>query len=199
MGRESLIFSTKELSAKTWPDFVKLFKKPGEWDRCQCAYYHRTHPLPRREWEGLSKQQITERNRTEKRNLVNQGRSHGILVYAGGEPVGWCQYGPKEELPRIDATRRYKALAFGNQGRRLWRVTCFCVDRKHRNQGVAGIGLSAALKSIRRKGGGLVEAYPATHRGALAVWFGTVSMFKREGFRVAAPFGRSNVLMTKNI
>lgn len=32
---------------------------------------------------------------------------------------------------------------------------------------------------------------------ALALWFGTVSMFKKEGFSVAAPFGRGNVLMTR--
>lgn len=192
-------FSTKELSSRTWSDFVELFKTPGEWDQCQCVYYQRTRPLSSKERKGLTKQQRAERNRKEKKNLVNEGRSHGILVYAGGEPVGWCQYGPKEELPRIDAKRRYKALELHNDGRKLWRITCFCVDRKHRNQGVASAGLSAALTSIRREGGGLVEAYPATHRGALALWFGTVSMFEKEGFSVAAPFGRSNVLMTRTV
>jgi len=196
---ESAIFATKELSNRTWPDFVKLFKKPGEWALCQCMYYQRARPLPRRKREALTSQQWTERNRREKRELVRKGHAHGILVYSRSEPVGWCQYGPKEELPRIDAGRKYKAMALDNHAKRVWRITCFSVDRKHRHQGVASIALSAALRSIRNRGGGIVEAYPATHRGALALWFGTVSMFRREGFRIVAPFGRSNVLMSKTI
>ena len=38
-----------------------------------------------------------------------------------------------------------------------------------------------------------------TRRGALATWFGTASMFEREGFEVVAPFGKSNVVMRKNV
>jgi hypothetical protein len=49
------------------------------------------------------------RNRREKRDLVERGHAHGILVYANGEPVGWCQYGPREELPRIN----YRGFAPG--------------------------------------------------------------------------------------
>jgi hypothetical protein len=51
------------------------------------------------------------RNRRDKKELVEAGRSHGILVYADGEPVGWRQYGPHEELPRIDSSRKYRGLA----------------------------------------------------------------------------------------
>jgi len=87
----------------------------------------------------------------------------------------------------------------GGADQKLWRITCFSVDRRFRGQGVATAALRAALRSIGEKGGGTVEAYPATRRGALAVWFGTVSMFEREGFRVVAPFGRSNVLVRREV
>ncbi len=130
---------------------------------------------------------------------MDKGCSHGILVYDGREPIGWCQYGPKEELPRVDAGRKYRKLSLDSDGEKLWRITCFCVDKRYRNRGVASVGLRAALSSIRKKGGGLVEGYPATRKGALAVWFGTKSMFENEGFEVVAPFGRSNVLMRKTI
>lgn len=199
MKKPSPSFTTKELTMKTWPDFVKLFRKPGEWDWCQCMYYHRPRPLPRKEWEEFTKQQVVQRNREDKRKLLEKGCSHGILVYAKDEPVGWCQYGPKEELPRIDATRRYKALDLDSKAEKVWRITCFSVDRQHRHRGVASVGLSAALESIRKRGGGVVEAYPATRKGALALWFGTASMFRKEGFRVVAPFGRSNVMMSKTV
>ena len=147
----------------------------------------------------MTREQRIANNRREKRELVRRGCAHGILVYANGEPVGWCQYGPREELPRVDAARNYRRLALDTGGRRLWRITCFCVDRKHRNRGVATLALSAALKSIRGRGGGIVEAYPVRRRGALALWCGTVSMFEKEGFRVVAPYGKSGVLVRRTL
>jgi len=193
------MFTTKELTRKTWPDFEKFFGKPGEWGACWCIYYHRPRPLPKAERLKLSKGQRVARNRQDKKDLVDKGCSHGILVYDREEPVGWCQYGPKEELPRVDAGRKYRKLSLDSRGKKLWRISCFCVDRKYRNRGVASIGLMAALDSIEKNGGGMVEAYPVTHRGALASWFGSVSMFKANGFRIVAPFGKSNVVMRRVI
>jgi len=198
MGPRLTTFTTKELSRRTWPDVQRLFKKPGEWGACWCIYYQRPGPLPRREKEGHTLEQRAARNRRDKKELVGRGQSHGILVYSGEEPVGWCQYGPRHELQRIDAGRKYRKLGFA-AGERLWRITCFCVDRRYRNRTVASVGLAAALESIRKKGGGVVEAYPVTRRGALATWFGTVSMFKKEGFEIVAPFGRSNVVMRRKV
>jgi len=191
-------FVTRELSQKTWQDFEKLFKKPGEWGACWCVYYQRSGPLKRSEKAGMTLDQRAARNRREKKELVGEGFAHGILVYSGKEPIGWCQYGPKEELPRVDGGRKYRALNLGETSS-LWRITCFCVDKKYRNRDVATVGLAAALESIRKKGGGTVEAYPVTHKGALAAWFGSVAMFKREGFEIVAPFGKSNVLMRREL
>jgi GNAT superfamily N-acetyltransferase len=138
------------------------------------------------------------RNRRQKRALVEMGRSHGILVYLGGKPVVWCQYGPREELPRIDSDSKYRLPAAGD-ARKLWRITCFVVDKRHRKRGVATAALKAALTAIRDQGGGLVEAYPMRGFGSYRNWFGTVSMFRKEGFKVAAPFGKSNVVMRRII
>ncbi len=154
-------------------------------------------PLAKTETAKMNKAQRVARNRRDKKALVDKGRSHGILVYTHGEPVGWCQYGPKEELPRIDAGRTYSKLSLDREGNRLWRITCFWVDRKHRNCGVASAALNAVLNSIRKKGGGMVEAYPATRKGFPADWFGTLSMFQKEGFEVVAPLGKSNVLVRR--
>lgn len=191
-------YSTKELSKKTWPDFERLFEKPGEWDPCWCTYYHRPRPLPSNK-RLHSKARRAARNRQEKKDLVEKGCSHGILVYADGEPIGWCQYGPREELPRIDNGRNYRRLALDEDGKGLWRITCFAVDKRYRRSGVASTALRAVLKAIERKGGGVVEAYPVTRWGALADWFGTVSMFQKEGFETVAPFGKSNLLMRRVI
>ena len=161
--------------------------------------FQRPGPLPKKERAKLTKEQRIARDRHDKKDLVDKGCSHGILVYSHGEPVGWCQYGSKEELPRIDGGTVYRKLSLDSQGKRLWRITCFWVDRKHRNRGVACTALSAVLNSIKKKGGGLVEAYPATNRGFPADWFGTLSMFKKERFEIVAPFGKDNMLVQRAI
>lgn len=188
--------TTRELSEATWPDYAAFFERPGEWGVCWCTYYQRQKPTG---GSGLTGDQKASRNRKEKKRRVREGRAHGIMVYINGEPVGWCQFGLAHEIPRIDSSRRYRRLTPDYGGERLWRISCFCVDRKHRGMGVASAALAAALDSIRKMGGGVVEAYPVARRGALATWFGTVPMFEREGFKTVAPFGKSNVLMTKRV
>jgi ribosomal protein S18 acetylase RimI-like enzyme len=192
-------YLTKELSSRTWKDFEKLFLKKSDGGGCWCMIFQRPGPLTKSARGKLTGEQRAARNRQDKKDLVVKRRSHGILVYSDGAPVGWCQYGPKEELPRVDAGRIYTKLSLDNGGKRLWRITCFWVDRKHRNCGVATIALKAVLSSMRKKGGGLVEAYPATLKGFPADWFGILSMFRKEGFEVVAPFGKSNVLVRRTI
>jgi GNAT superfamily N-acetyltransferase len=159
--------------------------------------YHRTHALTERE-KLHSRVKSAARNRRQKRRLVEIGLTHGILVYDGGEPLGWCSYGLATELPRIDSYRSYKKLALGNSAK-LWRITCFVVHHKHRRRGIARVALRAALEAIRRKGGGLVEAYPMIRWGAGSDWFGTASMFTKEGFKTVAPFGRTNIVMRREV
>ena len=67
------------------------------------------------------------RKLSDKKALVMKGRSHGVLVFRNGEPVGWCQYGRAEELPRIDDDPNYRGLAPKNT-ERLWRIPCFVVN-----------------------------------------------------------------------
>ncbi len=142
-------------------------------------------------------------NRRTKETLVRQGRSHAILVFDDETPIGWCQYGVKDELPRIDAGRGYRKVEPEVGAEKLWRITCFFVDKEHRGKGVAKIALHAALESIKKKGGGIVEAYPVVSKKMAAVpewrWFGTPSMFRREKFKPVAPLGTSGLLMRRTI
>lgn len=199
---DSTHFATKELSKQTWGDFERMFSKPGEWVNCWCMYFHRAGPVPKAERQGVPWGRRKEKIKKERKKLTEENRSHGILVYDGDDPVGWCQYGLGEELPRIDANRRYKGLGLQQGSERLWRITCFCVDKKYRKRGVASAGLEAALESIKKKGGGTVEAYPAS-TGVLTTTLrahrGTVSMFDAHGFMEVAKFGKGNVLMRKQV
>jgi len=200
-------YSTKELSIRTWPDFEKLFRKQevvgdGWW--CWCTFHHVTsfslseNAQPRTRAEGAV------RNRQRKKELVEKSCAHGILVYEGREPVGWTQFGTSDELPRMDNTRNYRRLNLGNSGEKLWRITCFVVDKAYRRRGVASAGLRAALEAIKKKGGGLVEAYPVgrTDQGSNYIYCGTVSMFEKAGFKTIASLatGRTaTVVMQRTI
>jgi ribosomal protein S18 acetylase RimI-like enzyme len=198
-------YTTKELSTKTWPDFERLFSQGGGWDFCWCMHFQRARtPSEIQRLRTRAQKGVT--NRKEKKELVVAGRSHGILVYAEGQPVGWCQYGPREELPRIDHSRKYRTLS-PKDPQQLWRITCFVVHKNYRRRGVATAALQAALESIRRHGGGLVEAYPInrwlTRAFGNESTHGTSSMFQKAGFKIVAPFGdtrfSSHVLMRRTV
>jgi GNAT superfamily N-acetyltransferase len=188
-------YRTRELSPETWKDFEALFGKyGGVQDGCWCMYYHRARPN-----RGQPDEERHAQNRADHRRLVGEGTARGILVYREGVPVGWCQFGRTPELPRIDAGIKYRALGAARAPPPDWRITCFFVDRGQRRVGVATAALGAALEAIGRSGGGLTEAYPATQMRAVATWFGSESMFRKNGFQKVAPFGQSNVLMRKRV
>lgn len=156
-------YTTKELSKRTWPDFERLFSQGNGWDFCWCTAYQRGASGGRKA-SGLKLEKVP-RNRAEwnevnhrvKRDLVEDGRAHGILVYEGEEPVGWCQFGPAAELPIADEPQD------DGSGKPFWKVTCFVTLKDHRSSGVAGAGLRAAVEAIRESGGGRIEGYPYVH------------------------------------
>jgi GNAT superfamily N-acetyltransferase len=208
--------TTKELSVKTWSDFEDLFTRGNGWDFCACMVFQRGHHLPRSKFPNRTAMQVE--NLAQKRELVHDGLAHGILVYADEEVVGWCQYGPVDELP------------VGGKGRpgptdADWRITCLITDTEHRNRGVSRRALRAALVSIRRKGGGVVESYPVVwetndrlkrkfpdckaaevglvntrYKGAYRQLggMGMVAMFEAEGFKPVRTYDdRRLVMQTK--
>jgi len=118
-------------------------------------FYHGQGSFP------LGKGKTPKNRKDEKRKLVSENRSHGIIVYDGMTPVGWCQYGVSEELPRIQTSRTYNKVAPKTNGRsgRLWRVTCFFIDKDYRGKGVAAAALKAALNSIKQETGYLASSW----------------------------------------
>ena len=147
-------FSVKPLDESTWPDFARLVEKHnGVWGGCWCMAFHE---------EGVGKGKTALGNRAEKERRVRGGRAHAALVYDGANAVGWCQFGPTDELPRIKLKKDYLN---GLTQLPDWRITCFFVDRDYRGKGVAAIALEGALNEIARLGGGTVESYPEDAEG----------------------------------
>jgi GNAT superfamily N-acetyltransferase len=179
----------KELSPSTWGDFVKLFgKHGGVCGGCWCTFFCVVGP-----WKP------SERNKRIMKRLLLRGKAHGVLMYHEGVPVGWCQFGPSEELPRIDDMKNYKPVG----RRRFWRITCFFVDRDHRRRGVARGALRAALAAMKSHGARLVEAYPIdTGRkrySSSALYKGSLGLFEEFGFKKVAQLSENRVVVQKRL
>jgi GNAT superfamily N-acetyltransferase len=183
-------FYVKALDDSTWPDFARLVERHnGIWGGCWCMSFHLEHGFGNRTVSQL---------RSEKERRVRDDQAHAALVYDGSVAVGWCQFGPTEELPRIKNKRDYLD---GLTGLPDWRITCFFVDRDYRRRGVASVALKGALREISRLGGGTVESYPENVKGRSAsasfLHNGTVSMFEREGFKRSRRLGKSHWVVIK--
>ena len=102
---------------------------------------------------------------------MRERRAHAALVYDGADCVGWCQFGPPDELPRIKSTQAYEAGL--DDAARLADHLLLRRQGPPRT-GVADAALAGALAEIARLGGGTVESYPD-------------EVGDREGLRVVPP------------
>lgn len=165
--------TTKDLSKRTWPEFVAFFSQVHG---CACTLYsfgrHLTlagntaaeraklYGAPDRTRKYFpAQQQRREQELAAVKELLDRGRFHGILVFADGEPVGWCQYGRVEDLP-VDPGGSIEEKMLARDPTSQWRITCFTTRIDHRREGVASTALAAAVAAIRKRGGGWVEASP---------------------------------------
>jgi GNAT superfamily N-acetyltransferase len=172
--------SAKQLSMATWPDFDRLFAaNNGVWGGCWCTFFHTTGKFDSKAYDG---------NRRRKHSLVVEGHAHGTIVYCGTEPVAWCQFGPKEELVRIDGRRGYSPTAED-----AWRITCLFISRAHRRMGFADMAVAKAVDAMKKLRVKSVEAYPVEGRlSATFLWSGTPELFERAGFSRVGPLGKNS-------
>jgi hypothetical protein len=147
MAAERDTYSTRPLSPETWDDFARLVEaNNGVWGGCWCMGFHS---------DGLTRSAA--QNREAKQAHVRRGSVHQMLVFAGDECVGWCQYGSPAELPNIKNPGAYAKELVELPD---WRIGCIFTGKGHRGSGVARAAVTATLDAISAAGGGVVEAYP---------------------------------------
>jgi ribosomal protein S18 acetylase RimI-like enzyme len=103
------------------------------------------------------------------------------LIYAEGQPAGWCQAGPRDRLPKL-------RLQYGlDPSPETWAITCFLIPPQHRRRGLASRLLDGVLADLHVRGVRRVEAYPRRGESLEAgdLWTGPEAMFRRAGFVVA--------------
>jgi GNAT superfamily N-acetyltransferase len=171
-----MTIETKELTPDLWPEVERLFGAKGACGGCWCQYWR----LAKGEkWDIIKGDVAKERLR----QGVATGRTMGVLAFVEGKPVGWCTFGPRPSLARLD---RAPSLACDDASV-AWSIPCFFVAKDFRRKGVAGALLEAALRAIEAKGGRIAEGYPSRPdaEGKYVPSFsytGTISLFARAGF-----------------
>jgi hypothetical protein len=130
-------YTTRLLAPDTWADFAALVEaNNGVWGGCWCIGFHS---------EGIGKDSTAAGNREAKLAHVKNGSVHQVLVYRGDACVGWCQYGPPDEVATIKNPKTYQKDLIDLPD---WRIGCVFTGSGSRRQGVMRAGLAAALSAI---------------------------------------------------
>ena len=176
------------LTPETWSDFEAMFlRHKGVRGGCWCLF----HQVISSEFQILER----EERHSLQHERVAQGLATGAILYRDADIVGWGQFGRTTNLEQILRTRKLKAWVEDGNQLPDWFVTCLFVDKAYRKQGLQKYALKSAIKAIEMLGGGLTAGLPFDFPGnGRPAYNGSIDLFEREGFRVAAHFGHHALL-----
>ena len=156
-----------------WDDVVTIMGGPGEVG-CWCQ-------APRGVPVGYGKAEPGARE-TALRSQLGDEPPAGMLAYVDGDVAGWCGFGVRNRLPRLERSRTIPKV----DDKPVWSILCFNVRVGFRRKGVAAALLEGVIDYARRSGAPGVEAYPIDPEGGrVDVNFGFVGvtpMFENAGF-----------------
>ena len=176
-------------------DFLRFFDRTAFmdnpiWADCYCLFYQ--FAGPQEEWAKRG----ADENRADKAALIERGESHGYLLYADGEPAGWCHAAPRPTLPPLGMAPEM----WGNAGdaASVGSIVCFTIAAPYRRQGLATTLLDAACDGFRAQGIAVAEAYPVKRLQGAApdafVYHGPLSMYLAAGFERHAETERFQIV-----
>lgn len=162
------------LTKKRWSGFETLFGERGACGGCWCMLWR----LKRSEFE----RQKGKKNKQAMKTIVESGEIPGILAFSRGQPIAWCSVAPRDRFPALDRSRILKKI----DDETVWSITCFFIEKNHREKGVSAQMIKAAMDYVKIQGGKILEAYPVEPKKnrvpAVFVWTGLASAFGKAGF-----------------
>lgn len=171
-------------SPERFGDFLAVHSEANEAGWCFCSAWW----VPT--WEGWGERSAQD-NRAVRDRLCEAGEYDGYLIYADGQPAGWCQVGPRDRLSKL---RLQHGL---DPSPETWAITCFLIPPRYRRRGLASRLLDGVLADLRSQGVRRVEAYPRRGESLEAgdLWTGPEAMFRRAGFEIARDDPRRPILV----
>jgi GNAT superfamily N-acetyltransferase len=163
------------LTARTWPDFEKLFGPKGACAGCWCM----TWRLGKADYERLK----GDGNKKAIQKLVKEEEPIGVIAFMNNEPAGWCAVAPREKYVRLESSRVLKPI----DNKPVWCVSCFFIAKPYRRKGLSVKLLQASLDYAKKEGAKIVEAYPIEPKDDkmpdVFAWTGILSSFIAAGFK----------------
>ena len=160
-------------------DFADVINKNRRPTHCWCLS-HRIQAKEITELGGTG----TDAREQAMRALCEREHPPGVVTYLGGEPVGWCNIGPRSEITRLAQSK----LIRPTDDLPVWSIVCVVVRSGFRRRGVTGHLIEGAVAYAASHGAPAVEAHPVdpgTDRMDLTMAFvGTRGMFEKAGFTV---------------
>lgn len=162
-----------------WADIEKFFAGQA----CWCQYWRMSASEYGRYAKGPAWEKQVQSRRETLRHQVGSSPPPGMLAYLGTQMVGWCGFGPRQNMQRLERSRTIPRI----DDRPVWSIVCFLIGPGFRRRGIARWLLKGVVQYAQRSGVAGLEAYPVEHQGkrinANSAYVGTVSMFQVEGFR----------------
>jgi GNAT superfamily N-acetyltransferase len=145
-----------------------------QWWRVPASDYGRT--------TGRDARAAWNRRRDALREQCGVEPAPGVIAYIGDLPVGWCGFGPRTSMRRLERSRTIPKIDDAD----VWSIVCFSVRPGHRRRGVAKALLAASIDYAREHGAVALESYPTdpgeTRRQATSSFTGFTTMFEEAGF-----------------
>ncbi|GAB97390.1 GNAT superfamily N-acetyltransferase [Kineosphaera limosa] len=170
----SQTWTTHAVTPERFDDFADVINPNRRATHCWCLS-HRLGAKEIRELGGDREQVM--------RTLCERDVPPGVVTYRDGVPVGWCNIGPRAEIPRLANSQLIRPV----DDVPVWSVVCVVVRSGHRRQGVVAQLIEGAVQWAAGHGAPAVEAHPVDPPGRMdttMAFVGTRAMFERAGFEV---------------
>ena len=178
MTDEPSTWSTHPMTPERFEDFADVINPTRRAYSCWCL----SHRLRQQEIRELGGDGPDGRERA-MRALCEREHPPGVVTYLEGVAVGWCNIGPRSEIPRLVRS----TLILPTDDLPAWSIVCLVVRGGHRRKGVVGHLLEGAVAYAAANGAPAVEAHPVDPPGRMdttMAFVGTRSMFEKAGFSV---------------
>ncbi len=170
-----MTWETHPLTPDRFDDFADVINPNRRTTHCWCLS-HRLRSTDIDELGGGDRERAM-------RRLCEREHPPGVVTYLDGTPVGWCNVGPRSEIPRLAGSRLIRPV----DDVPVWSIVCVVVRGGHRRKGVTSRLIEGAVAYAASRGAPAVEAHPVDPEGRMdttMAFVGTRAMFERAGFEV---------------